>query len=243
MENKNFTKEYYIAAIFAVFFATLFARLAPDSTSVCAFFMSSFFLFLVVGISFVERNREKQEKERIISDTRCNSEQLRRELDIGILPREETYVPSMARLRRRPQETYTDLKEQHAQDYKNQILKDFSLCRKMYILNSIRYAWAEIKKIENTLSVIYHEQNGRDRIFSVDEWNKCFDPSFCMYTIHTAPKECASSNIPKRIKAFQELELKIRDNRIYFKNIFTNKEESISIKNFKNHYVLLPVIL
>ena len=111
MENKNFTKEYYIAVIFAVFLATLFARLGPDSTSACAFFMSSFFLFLVVGISFVERNREKQEKERITNDTRCNSEQLRRELYTGILPGEETYVPSMARFRRRPQETYADLKE------------------------------------------------------------------------------------------------------------------------------------
>lgn len=233
MENKNFTKEYYIATIFAVFFATLFARLAPDSTSACAFFMSSFFLFLVIGISFVERNREKQEKERIINDTRCNSEQLRRELGIGILPGERTSISSVPRLRRRPQETYTDLKEQYVQDYKDQILKDFSLCRKMYISNSIRCAWAEIKKIENTLSVIYHEQNGQDRIFSVDEWNKCFDPSFCMYIVYTVPKECASSNVLKRIKAFQELELKIKDNRIYFKNIFTNKEESVNIEYFK----------
>ena len=185
--------------------------------------MASFFAFFSFFVGFIDERIKKQKKENVINVTRRSSEQLRRELDIDMLLGE----------------THVRLKEQHAQDYKNQLLKDFSLCRRMYILDNTRYAWAEIKKVENTLVVVYHEQNRQNRIFSIDEWIKAFNPSPNSFFVHVSPKECSSFDILKRIKAFQELELKIRDNKIYFMNVFTNKEESISVKDFKRQYMAL----
>lgn len=225
--------EYRYPIVFALFFALIVGAYSPETVGYTFLFLSLLAATLIFIEYVFEPKKEKTEEQIILPEKKDPElEQPKEELPEE---RKETYRLIMSEperklvLRRRIQ--------------RERLYRYLSLFRKALIIQSETSYRIKIEETNKNYSIAVYRLDPEELISQTQiiDWIPFLENSLetnSDITIHLdIPKECFSSNLFKKAKAFKELKLRVDKDKIYFWNFFTEKEEWIDIKTFNDKLI------